>query len=120
MFWRATLAIAALYYVTVPAEDRRQTASELRAAAGQLPARAIDLCSEKPLLCTEIARQAGTALAPGALVSAPPLPAAMPLPPANPAAGPEPQAKAAPERRIVEGVPLPPRRPVPHPARKGA
>ncbi|MCZ8375058.1 MAG: hypothetical protein O9342_06755 [Beijerinckiaceae bacterium] len=114
MFWRATLAIAALYYVTVPAEDRRQAEAELRAAAGQLPGHALTLCQEKPLLCTEMARQAGTVLAPAARVSAPPLPAA--LPPASP----EPQGKAAPERRVVEGVPLPPRRPGPLPARKGA
>ncbi|WP_284178642.1 hypothetical protein [Rhabdaerophilum sp. SD176] len=113
MFWRATLAIAALYYVTVPAEDRRQAGSELRAAAGQLPGQAIALCQDKPLLCTELARQAGTALAPAAAVSVPSLPA-------TPPAGPEPPAKTAPERRIVEGIPLPPRRPGPHPARKGA
>ena len=114
MFWRATLAIAALYYVTVPAEDRRQAESELRAAAGQVPARALGLCQEKPQLCAEALRQAGTALAPAATVSAPPSPAA--VPPAFPA----PQAKAEPERRIVEGVPLPPRRPALPPARKGA
>ncbi|MCZ8188108.1 MAG: hypothetical protein O9308_17180 [Beijerinckiaceae bacterium] len=108
MFWRATLAIAALYYVTVPAEDRRQAESELRAAAGQVPARTLSLCQEKPQLCAEALRQAGTALAPAA------------------PAGPEPQAKteppsrAEPGRQVVEGVPLPPRRPAMPPARKGA
>lgn len=120
MFWRATVAIAALYYVTVPAEDRQQAESELRVAAGQMPGHAITLCQEKPLLCTEIARQAGTVLAPAAPFAAPPLPAATSLPATIPPTAPEPQARSAPERRIVEGAPLPPRRPGPHPARKGA
>ncbi len=105
MFWRATLAIAALYYVTVPAEDRRQTESEIRMAAEQLPARAIGLCQEKPALCAEAARRAGAALAPATGPAA----AAPPAPP-----------MAEPERRIVEGLPLPPRRPGPVAARKGA
>lgn len=106
MFWRATLAIAALYYVTVPAEDRRQTESEIRALAGHLPAQAIGLCQEKPLLCAEAARRAGAAMAPANPAESQPLPPPLP--------------KAGDDRRLVEGVPLPPRRPGPHPARKGA
>jgi len=103
MFWRATLAIAALYYVTVPAVERQQTESQLRAAASQVPAQALDLCQEKPLLCADAMKQAGTLLAPATMA------------PARPAASP-----GEPHRQIVEGLPLPPRRPAPGATPKGA
>lgn len=100
MFWRATLAIAALYYMTVPPAERLATGDSLREAAARVPAEAVSFCTAQPARCLALARQAE------ALAS--PAPAAPP-----------PARLAEPPLPLVE-APLPPRRPATLPARKGA
>jgi hypothetical protein len=128
MFWRATLAIAALYYVTVPPAERAATESQLRASAAGLPAQVVSLCQANPAACASLVQQASSGLTGGitTLATVPPLaspaasaaasvpasasvpaPAAAPASPATPPAS----AYAVPPRQLVEHAPLPPRRP---------
>lgn len=127
MFWRATLAIAALYYVTVPPAERAATESQLRESAAGLPAQVVSLCQANPAACASLVQQASGGLAGGittlATVPHPALaPALAPAPAAVPAATAAPLASGepVPPRQLVEHAPLPPRRPALLRSQKGA
>ncbi len=110
IFWRATLAIAALYYVTVPPAERAATESQLRETAAGLPAQVVSLCQANPAACASLVQQASGGLTGGitTLATVPhPAPAAVTAPAsALPAPG-----DAALPRQLVDHAPLPPRRP---------
>lgn len=132
MFWRATLAIAALYYVTVPPAERAATESHLRDTAAGLPAQVVSLCQANPAACASLVQQASSGLAGGVIMPATvPHPASPPAlataPATSPAMAPAPptaaQAAAAETvtpRQLVEHAPLPPRRPALLRSQKGA
>lgn len=145
MFWRATLAIAALYYVTVPPAERAATESQLRASAAGLPAQVVSLCQANPAACASLVQQASGGLTGGITTPATvPHPAAAAALTAAPASSSAPASSLAlvsslalatapastapslastepvPPRQLVEHAPLPPRRPALLRSQKGA